>query len=180
MARILIVGHGRHGKDTLAGLINLHLNHRFRGSSQVAATEVIYPLMSNFYSTPDEAFNLRHDNRELWTALIRDFNRGDKARLAKIVCDGGFGYTGLREWEEVKECFRQGIFTHVIWIERPDIPENDPTMTFTFKDLLDEQSTYRNYHLMYVKNRGIEDLNHQVVGDIRAFLNLECSDSPAS
>lgn len=132
---ILIVGHGEHGKDTLADAIEQKYGYKFRGSSQVAAAEIIYPMMSNFYDSPEDAFNNRRENRELWAACIRDYNRHDPAKLSKLVCEGGHGYTGLRDIREVKECVKQGVFTHIIWVVRDDIPENDPTLTFTYDDL---------------------------------------------
>lgn len=155
---ILIVGHGLHGKDTLAEILTKEFGLKFRGSSQVASEEVIYPALKNFYQSAEDAFSDRRNNRELWASLIRDFNRDDKSRLAKLVCEGGYGYTGLREKEEVEECLRQGIFTHVIWVNRPDLPENDPTMTFSFTDLFAMKETYKNFSLAYFSNNGLKEI----------------------
>lgn len=169
---ILIVGHGEHGKDTLAEIVTKTLGHRFRGSSQVAAREVIYPMMSNFYSSSEEAFNDRRNNRRLWESLIRDFNRSDKSRLAKLVCQGGYGYTGLRDRDEVLDCIKTRLFTHIIWIERPDKPNNDPTMSFSFEDLKNWQERERSFHLMRVENDSIEGLHSICSGDLKQFLKL--------
>ena len=168
--KILIVGHGRHGKDTLAQIINLELEHKFRGSSEVAAREVIYPVMSNFYSSPEDAFERRHDNRELWRALISDFNREDPTKLACLVCEGGYGYVGLRDKTEVISAVKQGFFTHVIWVKRPDLEENDTTMMFTLEDLekLQEKGFLRN--LAVVHNHSVEILKDIVVNEIKEFL----------
>lgn len=168
---ILIVGHGRHGKDTLAEMITKELGHKFRGSSQVAASEVIYPLMRNFYDSPEDAFEKRHQNRQLWASLIRDFNRDDKSRLAKLVCEGGYGYTGLRELEEVKKCIEMGVFTHVIWISRSVLPENDPTMTFKFHDLFMLKRCLHNFKLTTVVNSSLTELREKVKTDIKEFLS---------
>lgn len=133
--KVLVLGHGRHGKDSLGNALYNHYGLKFRGSSEVAAAEVIYPMMKNFYDSPEEAFDRRHENRELWAACIRDYNRNDKTKLARLVCEDGHGYTGLRDIAEVEACINEGIFTHIIWVTRYDIPEDDPTLTFSYDDL---------------------------------------------
>ena len=128
--KILILGKGRVGKDTSARLITETFGHKFRGSSEVAAKEVIYPLMKNFYSSADEAFKRRHENRQLWYNLICQYNRDNPSRLAEKVCEGGSGYTGLRSFREVVDCIEKGIFTHIVWVENPRNEEVDPTIDF--------------------------------------------------
>jgi hypothetical protein len=175
--KILIVGHGRHGKDTLASIINLELGFKFRGSSEVAAKEVIYPLMKNFYSSAEDAFENRHENRELWRAVISDFNREDPTRLCKLVCKGGHGYTGLRDKVEVISAIKGGFFTHVIWVRRPELKEDDTTMTFgldTLKDL-NKRGFLRN--LAIVENHTEEVLVDVVQNELRKFLS-EYAPSP--
>ena len=176
--KVLIVGHGRHGKDTLAGLINLEMGLKFRGSSQVAAAEVIYPLMSNFYTSPEDAFERRHENRELWRALISDYNREDPTRLSRLVCANGHGYTGLRDKTEVISCIKQGVFTHVIWIERPDLAQDDPTMMFTLEDI---EKLHRNGYcknLAYVQNHTEDVLLDVVENELKHFLENTLTDEP--
>jgi hypothetical protein len=151
--KVLIVGHGRHGKDTLANILNEEFGFKFRGSSQVAASEVVYPLMSNFYSSPEEAFERRHENRELWRALISDFNRDDLTKLSRLVCAQGYGYTGLRDKGEVYECISQGVFTHVIWVERPDLANDDSTMNFDFEYLQQLHARGLFKSLAFVSNK---------------------------
>ncbi len=168
--KILIVGHGRHGKDTLANMLDVELGFKFRGSSEVAASAVVYPLMSNFYDSPEDAFSRRHENRELWRAVISDFNREDPARLSKLVCADGHGYTGLRDKREVITTIKSGLFTHVIWIKRPDLKEDDSTMMF---DLSDLETLNRNgfcRQLAYVENHTEEVLLDVVQNELKDFL----------
>ena len=175
--KILIVGHGLHGKNTLAEMIESELGYKFRGSSEVAATEVVYPLLKPFFKDADECFDKRRENRELWRALISDFNRFDAIKLCKLVCEGGYGYTGLRDKREVITAVKAGFFTHIIWINRPDIPEDDPTMTFEFSDL--EALHKKGYctNLAYVHNNTKEVLLDIVRNELSEFLGDNNPDS---
>ena len=153
---ILIVGHGRHGKDTLGDLITKYLGFKFRGSSKVAAKLVVYPFTKNFYKNWQECFEdrLSDSRRQVWYNLICEYNEDDPLRLAKEVCKGGYGYTGLREIIEVEAAFEKGLFTHVIWINNPRLPENDKTMTFNYSDLQRMNRKYPNVKLTKVSNSG--------------------------
>ncbi len=153
---ILIVGHGRHGKDTLAELITKHLGFKFRGSSQVAAKLVVYPFMKKFYKNWKECFEdrLSDSRRQLWYNLICEYNEGDPTRLAREVCKGGYGYTGLRDKLEVETAMAEGLFTHVIWINNPRLAENDKTMTFNYSDLQRMNRKYPEVRLTRVFNVG--------------------------
>ncbi|MBL4880650.1 MAG: hypothetical protein JKX82_04925 [Oleispira sp.] len=167
---ILIVGHGLHGKDTLGDMLSVELGYKFRGSSKVAAISVIFPLLSEFYKDPEAAFNDRRNHRELWRALISDFNRTDATRLCKLVCAGGFGYTGLRDLREVITAVKQGVFTHVIWIRRPELEENDPTMMFDLGILEGLIKKCYPFGLAYIENHTEEVLLDVVQNELKEFL----------
>ena len=169
--KILIVGHGQHGKDTLSRMINKELNFKFRGSSEVAAKEVIYPLMSNFYESAEDAFNKRRENRELWRAVISDFNREDPTKLCRLVCKGGHGYTGLRDKTEVVCSIKSGFFTHIIWVRRPELKENDPTMMFGLDTLMDLSKKGFIRNLAIVENHTEEVLLDVVQNELKEFLS---------
>lgn len=171
--KILIVGEGLNGKDTLAELITTHLGYKFRGSSQVAAKEVVYPLLENFYSSVEECFEDRRNNRGLWKVLICAYNRKDKTALARLVTEGGYGYTGLRDWEEVVDCINQRLFDVVVWIERPDISQKDSTLNFGYEEISDLCYEH-NIPLAYVENNSIQGLEELVKVRLKHWLeNLD-------
>jgi hypothetical protein len=171
--KILILGHGEHGKDTLANALSEKYGLKFLSSSEVANGIIIYPQLENFYDSEQECFYDRRNNRELWASLIRDFNRNDKTRLAKLICESGDGYVGLRELDEVRESVAEGLFTHVMWVIRTDKDEDDPTMTFNYNDVAVLQRRFSNFELLMVINNSKISLSEQVRdGFIGKFLKL--------
>ena len=176
-AKILIVGHGRHGKDTLAELITKHQGNKFRGSSAVMCEELYSPHFEALYDSPEALFEARHEHRNQLYDLICDYNKEDPTRLARKVMEGGHGYTGMRAFEEVMECIKQDVFTHVIWIERNDIPKADPTQGFSFEDLYEEvlrEDT--SFSLAKVKNYSVDWLDKVASSEkMRKFLELSDS-----
>ena len=46
--KLLIVGHGRHGKDTMAEILNEHFKFEFMSSSMSAAKIFIFPRVNIF------------------------------------------------------------------------------------------------------------------------------------
>lgn len=137
--RVLVVGHGRSGKDILSKVLNDLYGYRFRGSSEVMCQqEEIFSLFKDLYETSDELFENRHKHRvELYEA-IREYNKEDKTRLAKLVMQNGqFGYTGMRDFDEVMAGINEGLFSHIIWVDRK-FNAPDPSQMFSFEDLYEE------------------------------------------
>lgn len=122
--RILIIGHARHGKDTAAEIIKDLYGYTFESSSVAAARIFLYQKLKakygygNFY----ECFEDRHNRRAEWHDEICDYNREDKARLAKDILASSDMYVGMRSNEEVMECIRQKVFDLVICIYDPRKP----------------------------------------------------------
>lgn len=156
--RILVCGHGMHGKDITSSVIDELYGYKFRGSSEVMCNEP--EILSQFkYETGDELFeNRRKHRKKLYNAICK-YNEEDKARLAKkVMQDGQYGYTGMRDFDEVMECIKQGLFTHIIWVERKGAPL-DPTQTFTFEDLHEEfQREENTFSLAKVINYPVDSL----------------------
>ena len=100
--RILILGPGRHGKDTFAEMIVSYTDLRFLSSSLTAA-ELILPYLQVVFDFKDaqEAFEKRHEERKLWQYLIATFLGGDKlTRMILKKADIYVGMRGLKEYEE--------------------------------------------------------------------------------
>lgn len=117
--KILILGHGRHGKDTLAELLRDLYGIEFRSSSQLASEIFIYKkLKSKYdYKTHEECFNDRHNCRKEWHDLICEYNEIDKARLAKEILKVADCYVGMRDVQEFDEAYDQALFDLVIWVD---------------------------------------------------------------
>jgi hypothetical protein len=119
MPRLLIIGHGRHGKDTLAEIFNRDYGMKFKASSMAASEIFIYNVLKDKYgyNSPDECLNDRSNHRKEWYDLICSYNLRDKARLAKDIMTTSNCYVGMRDRDEIDECMKQGVFDLVIWVD---------------------------------------------------------------
>ena len=126
--KLCIIGSARWGKDSLAELLNEEFGYTFESSSQSAANIFLYDLLKDKYgySTPEECFEDRVNHRQEWYEAICEYNKDDRARLAKGILERSDCYVGMRDREEIEECLRQGIFDLVIWVDASDrLPEED-------------------------------------------------------
>lgn len=116
-----ILGHARHGKDTVAELLQrLDPSLRFISSSRFALDKVIWPAIGHRYATKEECFEdrLNLPVRKEWYDLITAYNTPDRARLASELMEEHDVYVGLRNREELLECKRQGLFDVILWVDR--------------------------------------------------------------
>jgi dephospho-CoA kinase len=116
---LLFVGHGRHGKDSMAEIMQEYFGLKFKSSSQAAAEIFIYDELKGKYGykTPEECFEDRVNRRAEWHDLICEYNKEDKAKLAKGILEHADCYVGMRDSREIKECIKQGLFDLIIWID---------------------------------------------------------------
>lgn len=125
--KILIIGHGRSGKDTVAQILSNVTGLKWGGVSSYMCKMVAEKLGV----PPDEAWENRHKNREKWRAIIDEHRKDDPACIVKEMLAEGYSIiAGLRpraEFDAVKP-----MFNHTIWVER-DVP-SDPTLELTKED----------------------------------------------
>lgn len=116
--KLLIIGHARHGKDTLAECFAKH-GYTFQSSSEAAAEIFLFDKLKDKYGyeTFEECFEDRINHRAEWFDEIKEYNSSDRARLAKKIMERSDIYVGMRSSEEIRECRRQGVFDVVIWVE---------------------------------------------------------------
>lgn len=125
--KILIVGHGRSGKDEAAQFMHEHLGFRYGGSTSWAAL----PLMANHLGLhPMHAWEQRHNLRQIWRSHLDYLRRGDPCLLMRIALgDDANIITGVRGGPEIDAAISEGLFDHIVWINRPGTPV-DPTVDF--------------------------------------------------
>jgi dephospho-CoA kinase len=150
--KLLIVGHMRHGKDTLAEILNEHFGLKFISSSQACADIFIYDTLKEKYGykTPEECYQDRMNRRQEWYEMICDYNKEDKARLAKEILKYNNTYVGMRDSSEIKECLKQGLFDLVIWVDAgkrlPQEDSNSFNITPADADIIIENNgTYEEF-----------------------------------
>tara|TARA_R110000868_G_scaffold176916_5_gene414990 strand:+ start:4481 stop:5020 length:540 start_codon:yes stop_codon:yes gene_type:complete len=128
--KLLIIGSGRHGKDTVAEILRDDFGMKFKSSSQASADIFLYEALKDKYDykTPEECFDDRANHRAEWYELICDYNKEDRARLAKSIMSSADCYVGMRDRDEIVECLDQKVFDLVIWVDASErLPLEDAT-----------------------------------------------------
>ena len=123
--KLLIIGHGTHGKDTVAQMIKDKVGLSFTSSSVKASKLFIFDTLKDKYNYKNhlECFEDRHNHRSEWYDLICEYNSKDKARLAKQILETEDMYIGMRDEEEFKACEKEKLFKWVIGVYNPNLPE---------------------------------------------------------
>jgi dephospho-CoA kinase len=136
--KLLIISSARWGKDTLGEILHEHYGLKFISSSQACSDIFIYDELKDKYGykTPEECFNDRVNHRQEWYELICEYNKDDKARLAKEILKYNNTYVGMRDSAEIKECLKQGLFDLVIWVDASKRlpPEDSKSFNITTSD----------------------------------------------
>lgn len=143
--RILIMGHARHGKDTVAEMLAARYDLNFTSSSWFCAERVILPKVHEMwrrhvsaspvpvqvpevpnYKDVSECFEDRSNHRAFWHETIRDYNRPDATRLAREIFQDHNMYVGIRSRAEFNAVRNVGGYEHAIWVDASDrLPPED-------------------------------------------------------
>jgi hypothetical protein len=136
--KLLIIGHARHGKDTLAEKIRDRMDLAFTSSSVFVGQECIWPTWGrDRYHTFEEMFADRVNHRKTWADLIFAYNTPDKTRTARTMLERGYDmYVGMRRRDEFNACRKARLFDCVIWVDaRQRKPlESEDSMELTIYD----------------------------------------------
>lgn len=130
--KILVIGNMKHGKDTFAEILRDEFGLKFISSSQAAVDIFIYQELKEKYGykTPEECYEDRVNHRAEWYNMICDYNKDDKARLAKAILEVSDCYVGMRDREEIEECLRQNLFDLVVWVDASERLPLEPVDSF--------------------------------------------------
>jgi hypothetical protein len=118
---------------------------RYAGSFSWAAL----PHMAAFLDVhPCQAWEQRHQNRQIWKDELDRLRQHDQCYLAKLVLQTGDIAAGLRDKLEIAAVREQRLFNHIVWIHRPGIPQ-DPTCTYgpeDCDDIITNDGTLEDFH----------------------------------
>ena len=122
LPKLLVVGHGRHGKDTVCELLSLKYNFSFESSSKFCSKLFIFnDLKSKYgYQTEEECYNDRHNHRAEWYDMIHGYCSEDLAKLGKDIFSVHDIYCGLRNKREFFAMKNEKVFDYCIWVDRSD------------------------------------------------------------
>lgn len=153
--KLLIIGNARHGKDTVAEMINKHFNLTFKSSSRAAADIFIFEALKDKYDNAEDCFSDRVNHRKEWHDMICEYNKEDPSRLAKEIMKTSNIYVGMRSSEEIKRCKEDEIFDLVVGVYNKN-KLLEPKESFSI-DLWEESD-------LVISNSGtLEDLEDKVV-----------------
>jgi uncharacterized protein YsxB (DUF464 family) len=125
--KIVIMGHARHGKDTVCDMLCKLRKLTFKSSSEILNEEVVFNVLKHKYKykNTDECFTDRVNHREEWFNLLVQYNTPDLARLGKLIFATYDIYCGIRNRNELLALKETGIIDCIIWVERPGFPPED-------------------------------------------------------
>lgn len=155
--KLLILGHGRHGKDTVADMLKEEFGLTHLSSSEASATVFVFDELKDKYgyASVDECFEDRANHRSEWYDLICEYNAGDQARLAREIVERADIYVGMRSQGELDACIEADLFDFIIGIWDPRKPlEPEDSMSIDVG----------NYsQVLIINDKGLDELREKVI-----------------
>lgn len=176
--KLMIVGHARHGKDTLCEMLAKH-GYTWQSSSWACGEIAVWPTLQEAWElfhkghrelAPDfpgpyvsfeECFDDRHNHRAFWYDCITEFNREDKTRLGRLIYEKYDIYCGIRNAQELAALREAKVIDFTIWIDRFGMPPEDSS-SMTVKPFQADHTIFNNGSL--------EDLQEKVDKFYHGFL----------
>lgn len=120
--KLMIIGYGRHGKDTVCDIITKTYGYSFQSSSMFCAELFIFETLKerHRYASLEHCYEDRHNHRTLWYNLIKDYNSEDPALLGRSLYAQYDIYCGLRNAAEFHALRNAGVFDYSIWVDRSE------------------------------------------------------------
>lgn len=166
LPKLLILGYGRHGKDTVAEMIAEQYGFKFVSSSEFVGREVMWDNWGIAkYPTFEDMFEDRVNHRVLWMEMISAFNTPDKTKTASTMIERGYDlYVGMRRLDELQACQKAGIFDYVVWVDASDrLPPETGSMDIT-KDNCGAD--------LFIDNNGPEEDLPALVAELMKSINV--------
>tara|TARA_Y100000593_G_scaffold91656_1_gene181084 strand:+ start:718 stop:1530 length:813 start_codon:yes stop_codon:yes gene_type:complete len=130
---IYIVGHGRHGKDTVAEIMRDNYGFTFTASSWFMAGKVVFPALRNKYgyTSVAECFDDRHNHRAEWFDLIDKANPNG-TELSEAIFKQNDIYVGIRSKRELDAVKADNRFDPlVVWVDASKRLEPEPSSSIS-------------------------------------------------
>ncbi|NRB01183.1 MAG: hypothetical protein HRU32_15470 [Rhodobacteraceae bacterium] len=149
LPRILILGHGRHGKDTVGELLEAY--GFVTGSSSFFMAGYVRDYLEShgivYYPDEYKAWENRHKYRKSWYDAIQEYNKDDRARMCRDILAAHDVYTGMRAVNEYEASV--GLFDLVIWVDASERHELEPKSSMELE--------YDPSTMYYIDNNGTLD-----------------------
>ena len=131
--KVLILGHARHGKDTVAEMLRDLYGYSFASSSHFCAERVLLPYFNSLqghpgYADVHDCYEDRVNHRATWFQQIEAYNTPDRARLAREMLEENDLYVGMRSSKEFEVA--RGLFDHIVWVDAGKRQPPEPRDSF--------------------------------------------------
>ena len=163
MRKLIIIGHGRHGKDTVAEWLALKYGMKFESSSYHLAKSICYPALKDKYNykSPKECFDDRSNHRGEWYNLIAAYCDKDPAILGKEIFSESDVYCGIRSKREFNAVKASNLCDFTIWVDRSDHLPPEPA---------DSNELDASVADFVIDNNGTLDQLCENIDDLMSFL----------
>lgn len=121
--KLMVVGHARHGKDTVGEMLRDFHGVSFKSSSLFACEKIVLPAfdrIGKYYDgNVEECYADRQspENRKFWFDAIVAYNEPDKARMGRELFAEYDCYIGCRDWRQFTALKNEKIFDYSIWVD---------------------------------------------------------------
>lgn len=133
--KLLIIGHGRHGKDTVCEILRDQYDYSFESSSQFCSRLFLYDKLKDKYgyTSEEQCYTDRHNRRQEWYDAICAYNTPNAAKLGIEIFRQHDVYCGLRNKREYNAMRNIGVFNYAIWVDRSDHLPVEPSTSMSLK-----------------------------------------------
>lgn len=131
--RLLIVGHGRAGKDTALDYLAKITTLRNGGTTSLYLCEYVAKKLG---LPTDVAYQRRHESDEMrtfWYNAGNELRQNGPTTLIRMALEHGEMTGGVRDYEEIFAAKREGIVDLIIWIDNNRV-KVDPTVKFSERE----------------------------------------------
>lgn len=162
--KILVIGHARHGKDTVCEMLRDSYGYTFEASSLFCAESVIMPWFARKgapYASVEACYEDRVNWRSEWHDAIAAFNT-PKSRLGRAIWSQYDIYAGLRcnrEWAALKN---ERCYDVAIWVDRSHVASPEPWSSMKLEPWMADFILDNNGTLAELKQSIANLFNHSI------------------
>lgn len=157
--RLMILGHARSGKDTVAEVLRDEYNLKFQSSSVFCLEKAVMPALGKlgyYYGSPKTCMAVREDVpdwRRIWHDAIAEYNTPDKTRLGRELFREFDIYVGLRSNTEFNALRNERVFDFAVWVDAQDrgIP-SEPRSSNKIEPWMADYTLDNNYTVEALKH----------------------------
>jgi len=153
--KLLVIGHGRHGKDTVCDILKENYGYNFISSSEFCAQLFIYDQLKKKYNYKnyEECYVDRHNHRAEWYDLISGYNKDNPAKLGTEIFKAYDIYCGLRNAKEFYAMKEQKVFDFALWVDRSKVLPQEQSNSMTLDISMADFVIDNNKDIIYLREQ---------------------------